>query len=193
MKETMQEHHCLRCPWAVTHPLLQRYHDTEWGVPVHEDRLLLEMLTLEGAQAGLSWLTILKKREHYRRAFAQFDVQTVAAFDTATRESLMADPGIVRHRGKITAAVANAHAVLAIQHEFGSFDAYIWQFVGGTPLRASEKPLAHAKSVEMSDALKRRGFRFVGPTICLAFMQAVGMVNDHIPECFRATMSPNCG
>ena len=162
-----------RCAWARS-PAMIEYHDREWGVPVHDDRVLFEFITLEGAQAGLSWETILNKREAYRRAFADFDVAKVARFTAARRAKLLRDPGIVRNRLKIESTVTNAAAFLKVQREFGSFDAFLWKFVGG-------KPDADALSKE----LKRRGFRFVGTTICHAFMQAVGIVNDHTTDCFR--------
>ncbi|HNS01914.1 MAG TPA: DNA-3-methyladenine glycosylase I [Anaerolineae bacterium] len=179
-----------RCQWAGTDPLYIAYHDLEWGVPIHDDRTLFEFLVLEGAQAGLSWFTILKKRPAYRAAFAGFDPAAVAAYDEARVAELLADSGIVRNRAKIAAAISNARAVLRIQQEFGSFDAYIWQFVGGRPLQnawrsLSEIPVETAASQAMSKELKRRGCSFVGPTICYAFMQAVGMVNDHTVDCFR--------
>ncbi len=166
------------------------YHDKEWGVPVRNDRRLFEFLVLEGAQAGLSWSTILKKRENYRRAFAGFDPSTVARFTARKRAKLLADPGIVRNRAKIAAAVANARAVLAVQKEHGSFGAYVWGFVGGKPIvnrRRSPRdvPGKTPESAALSKDLARRGFRFVGPTICYAFMQAVGLVNDHQARCFR--------
>jgi DNA-3-methyladenine glycosylase I len=166
------------------------YHDEEWAVPVHDDRLLFEMLILEGAQAGLSWSTILNKREGYLRAFAGFDPATVAAFDDDRIAALLQDPGIVRNRLKIHGTVKNARAFLAIQREFGSFDAYVWRFVGGKPLdnarrSLSEVPARTAESDALSKDLKKRGFTFVGSTICYAFMQAVGMVNDHTIDCFR--------
>jgi DNA-3-methyladenine glycosylase I len=166
------------------------YHDAKWGVPVHEDRLLFEFLILEGAQAGLSWSTILRKREGYRAAFAHFDPKQVAAFDEARIEKLLQDPGIVRNRLKVQSAVTNAQAVLAVQREFGSLDAYLWQFVGGQTIQnrwreLSDIPAQTPEAVAMSKDLKRRGFKFVGPTICYAFMQAVGMVNDHTTDCFR--------
>ncbi len=176
-----------RCAWATTDPLLAAYHDSEWGVPVHDDRLLFEMLSLEGAQAGLSWLTVLKKRAAYQAAFAQFDARKVARFSAAKQAALMGNAGIVRNRLKIHAAIENAKAFLAVQSEFGSFDAYIWSFVGGKPLRApAGRAAAVAVSVRMSKELKKRGFRFVGPTICFAFMQGVGLLNDHSEDCFRA-------
>ena len=166
------------------------YHDAEWGVPVHDDRVLFEFLTLEGAQAGLSWSTILKKREHYRRAFAGFDPTRVARFTPGRVEHLLADPGIVRHRGKIESTVSNARAFLDVQREFGSFDRYVWRVVDGVPRvnrwrSFREIPARTPESDALSKELKRRGFRFIGSTICYAFMQAVGMVNDHTVDCFR--------
>ncbi|MFN8392635.1 MAG: DNA-3-methyladenine glycosylase I [Bdellovibrionota bacterium] len=180
-----------RCHWCTSDEIYIRYHDTEWGVPVHDDRKLFEMLNLEGAQAGLSWLTILKKREGYRRAFAQFDAKRVARFTPAQQRALMKDEGIVRNRLKIAAVVKNARAFLEVSKEFGTFDKYIWQFVGGRPMKRGEKagnvPVTRSTESDlMSKDLKRRGFTFVGTTICYAFMQAVGMVDDHSPECFRA-------
>jgi len=174
-----------RCKWAESDELLMEYHDEEWGVPVHDDRVLFEMLNLEGAQAGLSWLTILRKRDHYRKAFDRFDARKIAGYRAAKKAALMKNEGIVRNRLKIDGVVANARAFLAAQHEFGSFDSYIWQFVGGKPLTARTKPSAITRSELMSNDLKARGFKFAGPTICYAFMQAVGMVNDHSPNCFR--------
>ena len=179
-----------RCDWANGGPLEIAYHDTEWGVPSRDDRHLFEMLTLEGAQAGLSWSTILRKRENYRKAFAGFDPVKVARFDGRKRTALMRDPGIVRNRLKIEATVANARQVLAVQDEQGSLADYLWQFVGGTPIvnawtTMRQVPAETAESRVMSRALVKRGFRFVGPTICYAFMQATGMVNDHITACFR--------
>ena len=179
----------LRCAWA-SGDLSIRYHDEEWGVPVHDDRTLFEFLILEGAQAGLSWNTILNKRENYRKAFSQFNPQKVARYDRRKMEQLLRDPGIVRNQLKIASAVANAKALLAVQKEFGSFDRYIWQFVDGKPRRNSPESLQHVpartpESDAMSKDLKRRGFNFVGSTICYAFMQAVGMVNDHVVDCFR--------
>ena len=179
-----------RCEWTGEDLLYIAYHDLEWGAPVHDDRRLFEFLILEGAQAGLSWSTILRKREGYRRAFAGFDPGKVAQFDQGRVEELMADPSIVRNRRKIEAAIANARAFLAIQEEFGSFDAYVWRFVGGAPVQNRRRSLAELPaqtpvSLAMSRDLIRRGFRFVGPTICYAFMQAVGMVNDHVVSCFR--------
>ena len=178
-----------RCPWAGDDPLMIAYHDDEWGRPVHDDRVLFEFLVLEGAQAGLSWSTILKKREHYRRAFARFDVKKVAKFDAADVRRLMADAGIVRNRLKIASTIENARHVLEVAQEFGSFDAYLWRFVGGAPLRARRKtmkdvPATSPESDALSKDLKKRGFRFVGSTIMYAFMQAVGMVGDHVDGCF---------
>ena len=173
-----------RCRWAGTDPLMVAYHDDEWGVPVHDDRRLFEMLILEGAQAGLSWSTILRKREYYREAFLRFDPAAVARMDGRSIRRLLANEGIVRNRLKIEATVANARAFLEIQKEFGSFDCYIWGFVGGVPRQnrwrsMGELPASTPESTVMSTELRRRGLRFVGPTICYAFMQAVGMVNDH--------------
>jgi len=179
-----------RCAWAGSDPLYMTYHDREWGVPVHDDRLLFEFLILEGAQAGLSWITILRKREAYRCAFRGFEPEVVAAFDEKKIASLMDDAGIVRNRLKIRAAVTNARAFLEVQREFGSFDRYIWAFVGGKPdcnhwSSVKEVPARTEISDAMSRDLKKRGFTFVGSTICYAFMQAVGMVNDHTSDCFR--------
>jgi DNA-3-methyladenine glycosylase I len=179
-----------RCAWANGGPLEIAYHDTEWGVPSRDDRHLFEMLILEGAQAGLSWSTILRKRESYRKAFAGFDPAKVARFDGRKRAALMRDPGIVRNRLKIEATVVNARQVLAVQGEHGSLAAYLWQFVDGEPVvnawtAMGQVPAETAASRAMSKALVKRGFRFVGPTICYAFMQATGMVNDHITTCFR--------
>jgi len=179
-----------RCAWATGGPLEIEYHDTEWGVPSRDDRHLFEMLVLEGAQAGLSWSTILRKRENYRKAFAGFDPAKVARFDARRRAALMRDPGIVRNRLKIDAAVTNARQVLAVRDEHGSLAAYLWQFVDGRPIRNAwtkmgQVPAETAESRVMSRALLAHGFRFVGPTICYAFMQATGMVNDHITTCFR--------
>jgi DNA-3-methyladenine glycosylase I len=180
-----------RCSWATT-PAMIAYHDAEWGVPQHDDRVLFEFLILEGAQAGLSWSTILAKREAYRRAFSNFNPKTIARYDAKKTKQLMSNAGIVRNRLKISAAVQNAHAFLAVQKEFGSFDAYIWQFVGGAPIVNSIQGLSQIQarteeSDKMSRDLLKRGFKFVGPTICYAFMQAVGMVNDHLVTCFRYT------
>ena len=186
-----------RCRWART-PLSIAYHDTEWGVPVHDDRMLFEFLTLEGAQAGLSWETILKKREAYRDAFAGFDPARVARFTPARVERLLQNPGIVRNHLKIESTVRNAKAFLAVQREFGSFDAYVWKFVGGAPRVNQWRTLRQlpARTPE-SDALSRdlvsRGFKFVGSTICYAFMQAVGMVNDHTTDCFRYSRTGRTG
>ena len=175
-----------RCRWP-RNPLAIRYHDREWGVPVHDDRVLFEFLILEGAQAGLSWDTILAKRENYRKAFAGFDPAKVARITSARVEALMKNPGIVRNRLKIESAVTNARAFLAVQKEFGSFDAYVWRFVGGRPVvnRGRKVPASTPQSDALSRDLKKRGFRFVGTTIMYAFMQAVGMVNDHESGCFR--------
>ena len=179
-----------RCAWCTSDPLYIQYHDKEWGVPVHDDRKLFEMLILEGAQAGLSWLTILKRREGYRKAFDRFDAKKIARYDKRKTVALLKDPGIIRNRLKIAAAIANAQAFLKIQKEQGSFDCYIWSFVGGKPKLNHWKtrqrlPTKTAEAEAMSKSLKEHGFRFVGPTICYAFMQAVGMVNDHMVGCFR--------
>jgi len=186
----------VRCPWATAEPN-RTYHDREWGVPVHDDRTLFEFLTLEGAQAGLSWQTILNKRENYRKAFGNFDPAIVSKFTRARIEKLMLDPGIVRNRLKLESTVSNAKAFLKVQKEFGSFDSYVWAFVSGAPKVNSwdvfvKIPARTAESDALSIDLKRRGFRFVGTTICYAFMQAVGMVNDHVVDCFRydSTVSP---
>jgi DNA-3-methyladenine glycosylase I len=179
-----------RCQWAESHELFIPYHDTEWGVPVHDDHLLFEMLNLEGAQAGLSWLTILKKREQYREAFDQFNAEIIVHYDEAKKQALLQNAGIIRNRLKINAVIENAKAFLAVQRDCGSFDTYIWQFVGGKPLSEAQKEDASAKSVLMSKDLKKRGFKFVGATICYAFMQAVGLINDHAPDCFRASTIP---
>jgi DNA-3-methyladenine glycosylase I len=167
-----------------------RYHDEEWGVPLHDDRALFELLTLEGAQAGLSWDTVLKRREGYRRAFEGFDIIRIAAYGPAEVERLLADPGIIRNRAKVAATIANAQATLEVQREFGSLDAYVWSFVGGqtavnSPESLSDIPAKTASSEAMSKALLKRGFRFVGPTIMYAFMQSAGLVNDHTRDCFR--------
>ena len=179
-----------RCQWATSDPLYVAYHDEEWGAPLHDERRLFEMLVLEGAQAGLSWITILRKREGYRAAFDNFDAATVAGYDERKVAELLANPGIVRNRQKIEAAIQNAQAVLAVQDAFGSFDAYIWRFVDGRPKinawnALAEIPAKTPESEALSKDLLKRGFRFVGPTICYAFMQATGMVNDHVTECFR--------
>ena len=179
-----------RCPWSVGDALLAAYHDQEWGVPVHDDRLLFEFLILEGAQAGLSWSTILKKRPAYRAAFDRFQPRKVARYSEAKIAALLTNPAIVRNRLKIRSAVQNAQAFLSVQKEFGSFDAYIWQFVGGQPIQnhwaqGRDVPARTTQSDAMSKDLRKRGFTFVGSTICYAFMQAVGMVNDHLVSCFR--------
>lgn len=180
----------VRCPWCGSDPLYMAYHDQEWGVPLHDKQRLFEMLTLEGAQAGLSWLTILRKREGYRRAFGGFDPQLVAGFGDADVARLLADPGIVRNRLKIASTISNARAVLEVQARYGSLDAFLWGFVDGVPIRnswhsMSEIPASTPLSDTMSKELKRHGFRFVGTTICYAHMQATGMVNDHLTGCFR--------
>ena len=181
-------HEPIRCSWAKGERYIQ-YHDEEWGVPVHDDRTLFEFLILEGAQAGLSWSTILNKRENYRRAFDGFDPRRIARYDSRRIKKLLADPGIVRNKLKIASAIGNAKAFLRVQEEFGTFDRYIWQFVGGkrrvNPWKVRQVPARTAQSDAMSKDLKQRGFKFVGSTICYAFMQAVGMVNDHAPDCFR--------
>jgi DNA-3-methyladenine glycosylase I len=179
-----------RCEWTGDDPLMTRYHDQEWGVPLHDDRTHFEYLILDGAQAGLSWMTILRKREAYNEAFENFDPQKVAAFDEVKIEELMANAGIVRNRRKILSAVQNARAFLLIQKEFGSFDTYIWDFVGGRPIQNNRPDMASipAKtplSETISKDLKKRGFNFVGPTIVYAYMQAAGLVNDHVLGCFR--------
>jgi DNA-3-methyladenine glycosylase I len=180
-----------RCPWAESsEPLVVEYHDFEWGVPVHDERTLFEFLVLEGAQAGLSWTTILKKREGYRKAFAGFDPKKVALFDQRMVSKLLEDPGIIRNRRKVESAISNAKALLAVQKEFGSFDAYVWSFVKGKPVRNKWKDMRHipvtTRDAEaLSKDLLKRGFKFVGPTICYSFMQAVGMVNDHLVGCYR--------
>jgi len=179
-----------RCQWCGTDPLYVRYHDEEWGVPVHDDRKHFEFLILEGAQAGLSWITILRKRENYREAFANFDAERVARYGKREFARLLKNPGIVRNRLKIAAAAKNARAFLAVQEEFGSFDKYVWRFVGGRPIRNRWKrmkqlPTRTKEADALSKDLKKRGFSFVGPTIIYAHMQAVGMVNDHTIDCFR--------
>ncbi|MGA8622887.1 MAG: DNA-3-methyladenine glycosylase I [Candidatus Sulfotelmatobacter sp.] len=179
----------IRCDWARSE-LAIRYHDEEWGVPVHDDAILFEFLILEGAQAGLSWQTILNKRENYRAAFDGFDTRKVASYDRRKIAQLLKNPGIVRNRLKVASAVRNARALLQVQEEYGSFDGYVWQFVDGRPLvdswkKRSQLPARTRESDAMSKALKKRGFNFVGSTICYAFMQAVGMVNDHAVRCFR--------
>ena len=179
-----------RCTWAGSDPIYVRYHDSEWGVPLHDDRRLFEFLVLEGAQAGLSWLTILKKRDNYRMAFDRFDPERVASYDAKKIAALLADAGIVRNRLKISSAVRNARVFIDIRREFGSFDAYLWRLVDGRPKQnrwqtLAEIPTETAESRSLSKDLLRRGCTFVGPTICYAFMQAVGMVNDHLLDCFR--------
>jgi DNA-3-methyladenine glycosylase I len=181
----------IRCGWVnLAEPLYMSYHDEEWGIPCHQDQKLFEMLVLEGAQAGLSWITVLKKRAAYREAFDNFDPVKVARYDDAKIAELMANPGIIRNRLKLNAAIQNARSFLAVQQEFGSFDRYIWGFVGGSPKvnawkSLKEVPPETAESQAMSKDLLKRGFKFVGPTICYAFMQATGMVNDHTVDCFR--------
>jgi len=185
--ETMKN----RCPWAsLGNPLMLDYHDREWGDPVHDDRKMFEFLVLEGAQAGLSWSTILNKRENYRRAFASFDPRKVAKFDGTKVKKLLSNAGIVRNRRKIESAIANANAFLKVQSEFRGFDSYIWSFVDGTPIqnkwrKLSQIPVTSPEAKKMSADLVKRGFGFVGPTICYSHMQAVGMVNDHLVDCFR--------
>ena len=179
-----------RCSWVNDDPMMKVYHDTEWGVPVHDDRKLFEFLILEGAQAGLSWKSILSRRENYKKAFDNFEPQIVAQYDESKLKELKEDPGIIRNKLKIKSAVTNALAVLDIQEEFGSLDTYLWQFVGGVTIQnhwktINEIPATTVESENMSHALKKRGFKFVGPTICYSFMQAVGMVNDHTVDCFR--------
>jgi DNA-3-methyladenine glycosylase I len=185
----------VRCPWPGSDPLYLEYHDREWGTPVHDDRRLFEMLVLEGAQAGLSWVTILRKRERYRTAFDGFEARRVARYTPSRVARLLTDPGIVRNRQKVEAAVNNAKRALEVTEAFGSFDAYIWRFVDGRPIvnaRAAMKdvPARTQESDAMSRDLMARGFRFVGPTICYAFMQATGMVNDHLVSCFRYGAAP---
>ena len=179
-----------RCAWVGEEPIYLAYHDREWGVPLHDDRALFEMLILEGAQAGLSWITILKKRDNYRRAFNQFDARRIARYDARKKRALLSDSGIIRNRLKIDAAIGNARAFLAIVDEFGSFSDYLWDFVDGRPIvnrwrTSAEVPVSTEISDALSKALKARGFKFVGSTICYSFMQAVGMVNDHTRDCFR--------
>lgn len=180
----------IRCQWVTDDPIYIDYHDNEWGIPIYDDRLLFEFLILEGAQAGLSWLTILKRRENYRKAFDHFDAEKIAGYNKAKCEKLLQNDGIIRNRLKIQSVVTNAKAFLAVQKEFGSFSNYIWQFVGGKPLNSKLKNLKQIPtkteiSDKMSKDLKRRGFKFVGSTICYAFMQAVGMVNDHVKHCWK--------
>ncbi len=180
----------IRCPWPSNDPLMIEYHDTEWGVPLHDDGLIFEFLILEGMQAGLSWSTILRKRENFRKAFASFDVEKVARFDGRKMRSLLSDSGIIRNKLKIQAAITNAREFIRVQDEFGSFDKYIWRFVGGKPRVSGARSLKDIRpttkeSDEMSKDLRARGFKFVGSTICYAHMQATGMVNDHLVTCFR--------
>jgi DNA-3-methyladenine glycosylase I len=187
MPENMKK----RCPWSSSDPLYVEYHDCEWGTPLHDDRRLFEFLILEGAQAGLSWFTILKRRENYRKAFHGFDPQIIAAYLPMDVQRLLADPGIIRNRLKIESAIRNARCALKVIEEFGSLDAFIWRYVDGRPIQnawrsLAELPATTEKSDAISKDLKKRGFNFVGPTICYAFMQAVGMVNDHIVDCFRS-------
>ncbi|MEN3315345.1 MAG: DNA-3-methyladenine glycosylase [Acidimicrobiaceae bacterium] len=186
-----------RCPWAGAGATarMRAYHDVEWGVPIHDDSHLFELLVLEGAQAGLSWSTILNKRDHYRQVFAGFDPAAVAAFDDGVIERLLADPGIVRNRAKVTAAVTNARATVTAQATEGSLDALLWSFVDGRPMQnhwstAGEVPVSTEASAAMSRDLRRRGFRFVGPTICYSLMQAAGLVDDHLSDCFRRVVGP---
>jgi len=176
----------VRCAWADTNELFIPYHDEEWGNIIHNDRLLFEMLNLEGAQAGLSWLTVLRKRATYKEAFDNFDVTKIIHYDEAKRAQLMQNAGIVRNRLKINAVIENAKSLIAVQEEFGTFDAYIWQFVDGKSLTYKDRDEATTISEVMSKTLKKRGFKFVGPTICYAFMQATGMINDHEPYCFKS-------
>lgn len=180
----------VRCSWAGTDPIYLKYHDTEWGVPLHDDRKLFEFLMLDGFQAGLSWITILKKRPNYRKAFDHFDPEKIAVYNLRRVKALMSDKGIVRNKLKIEAAVINASAFLVVQKEFGSFNDYVWRFTGGKTIKNAWKTMAEipaqtSLSAAMSKDLKKRGFKFVGPTICYAFMQAAGMVNDHVVDCFR--------
>lgn len=186
-----------KCTWALSSPMMEHYHDHEWGVPVHDDRLLFEFLVLEGAQAGLSWSTILNKRDGYRQAFDDFDVEKVARYDEKKIGELLANPGIVRNRLKVQAAVCNARAFLEVQQAFGSFDQYIWRFVDGHPVHNAwksidELPASTRVSEIISNDLKKRGFKFVGSTICYAHMQATGMVNDHTTDCFRHEEIKKC-
>lgn len=188
-QDAVHENESTRCPWAADE-LAQEYHDAEWGVPVHDDVTLFEFLILEAAQAGLSWSTILKKRDNYRKAYRGFDPKKVARFGERDRQRLLRDAGIVRNRLKIDSSIDNARAFLKVQEEFGSFDAYVWSFVNNEPIDGRRRamadlPATSAKAEALSKDLKRRAFRFVGPTICYAFMQAVGLVNDHLVTCFR--------
>lgn len=179
-----------RCSWAQNPEIYHKYHDEEWGVPQHDDRMLFEMLILEGAQAGLSWLTVLKKRENYQKAFDNFNAKKIAKYSETKKAKLKENPGIIRNRLKINATVVNAQLFLGVVKEFGSFDKYIWQFVGGKPISnkwktMEEVPITTPESDAMSKDLKKRGFKFVGSTICYAYMQATGMVNDHVVDCWR--------
>lgn len=174
-----------RCSWAETNELFLPYHDDEWGVPAHDNRKLFEMLNLEGAQAGLSWLTVLKKRDRYREVFDNFEAAKIVAYDDAKYAKLMDDPGIIRNRLKVSAVIKNAKAYLEITGQYGSFDTYIWSFVNNTPLARQQSTQAVGISQHMSKELRKQGFTFVGPTICYAFMQAVGMINDHEPYCYK--------
>lgn len=180
----------IRCDWVTDDPLYIEYHDEEWGIPVHDDKNLFEMLILEGAQAGLSWITILKKREYYKEAFDDFDYELIVTYDEGKIEELLANKNIIRNKLKINAAISNAKAFIKVQKEFGSFDKYIWQFVNGSTItnkwsRIEDVPTQTKESEVMSKDLKKRGFKFIGPVICYSFMQAVGMVNDHTIDCFR--------
>lgn len=189
MNEGQMANSTFRCSWCGDDPLYVAYHDLEWGVPVHDDQKLFEMICLEGAQAGLSWITVLRRREGYRRAFHNFEIQRISEMDEAEIVSIIADPGVIRHQGKIRAVVAGAKATLKVQAEFGSLDRYLWSFVNHQPFirncqTLQDIPVSTAESVAMSKDLRVRGFNFVGPTICYAFMQATGMVNDHLVDCF---------
>lgn len=189
-QESINQHQLNRCSWCGSDPVYIKYHDEEWGVPVHDDRKLFEMLNLEGAQAGLSWITILRKREKYLQLFDNFDAEKIVKYSDKKLENILQDSGIVRNKLKVNSVVTNAKAYMQVQKEFGSFDKYIWQFVGGKPIVNNFKSLNKVPAkTEISDAmskdLKKRGFKFIGSTICYAFMQAVGMVNDHIVDCFR--------
>lgn len=190
MSRTELDSQLCRCPWSGSNPVMVRYHDTEWGVPVHDDRLLFEFIILEGAQAGLSWNTILQRREGYRRVFSGFDPERVARFSDKQIEHALEDSGIIRNRLKVLSAVSNAQAFLKVAEEFGSFDAYAWQFVDGAPIinswmQPEQVPAVTPKAEALARDLKKRGFKFMGPTICYAHMQATGMVNDHLVDCYR--------